>query len=69
MFAVCAVLSLSVIIKHLPIYKVNRNKNMWPWSEKNTWKINLLPGQGKVRDLVAGQGYLERTGKVRELEN
>ena len=37
-----------------------------PWSGKNTLKMKLFPGQGKVREFCGCKGNLERTLKVRE---
>ena len=35
-------------------------------SGKYIWKMKYFPDQGKVRELLDGQGHLERTWKVRE---
>ena len=44
-----------------------------PWSEKNIWKMNIFPGQGKVREFCGWPGKFRKDfgsqGKVREFKN
>ena len=44
-----------------------------PQSGKSIWKMNIYPGQGKVREFCGWPGKfrkdLESQGKVREFEN
>ena len=44
-------------------------KSGLPRSGKNLWKMIFLPGQANIRELVNGQGNLERTWRVREKSN
>ena len=44
-----------------------------PQSGKNIWKMNIFPGQGKVREFCGWSGNLrkdlESQGKIREFES
>ena len=52
---------------------MQRNGSGLPRSGENIWKMNIFPGQGKVREFygcpVKFRKDLESWGKVREFEN
>ena len=53
-------------------FKIGTNSGL-PRSGKNFWKMNIFPGQGKLREFCGWSGKLgkdlESQGKVREFEN